>query len=83
MNCFKCSEIILSLKGFIEHLTLIHKLQDGYSFKCCENNCTREYSSLNSFKKHLKSHFVQHCSEKVSYNIPDNVNSIHNEHKKI
>lgn len=55
-RCFLCNEGMNSLKLLVLHFRIIHKLTDKSEFRCSEKNCTRSYLSLNSFKKHFKTH---------------------------
>ncbi|CAG9818760.1 unnamed protein product [Phaedon cochleariae] len=50
------------------HFRLIHKLTDNSEYLCSEKNCGRSYLSINSFKKHFKTHNEKSDSESTLSN---------------
>lgn len=56
--CFLCRSVINSLKLLCVHFKMVHRLTENCIYKSCEQKCSRSYLSLNSFKKHFKSHDV-------------------------
>jgi hypothetical protein len=55
-TCFICKTVTTSIKSLSAHFSLIHSDHAIERYICCEENCSRHFSLLNSFKKHLKSH---------------------------
>lgn len=54
--CFLCNKYFVSINFLISHFNINHDLKSVPEYICKENDCFRSFSSLNSFKKHLKSH---------------------------
>lgn len=57
-TCNICNEIYATSKALITHLKIVHGCHNESIFQCAELNCNRLFSSLNSFRKHLKTHVV-------------------------
>jgi hypothetical protein len=57
-TCYICNLQVQSCKGLIKHYKSLHLLTETSIFKCTENACCRVFSTLNSFRKHMKSHNV-------------------------
>ncbi|CAH1109399.1 unnamed protein product [Psylliodes chrysocephalus] len=51
-----CNNVYSEVKSLMTHLKLFHGVQEMSVFKCAESDCTRDFSSAASFKKHLKTH---------------------------
>lgn len=54
--CFICNEHFEIPPHLIVQLNIFHDIGNIKKFLCKELNCLREFSSLNSFKKHISSH---------------------------
>lgn len=54
--CSICNNVYSEVKSLMTHLKLFHGVQEMSVFKCAESDCTRDFSSAASFKKHLKTH---------------------------
>lgn len=55
-TCGFCSTVYKDIKNLITHMKLFHDSNELSHYKCVEENCFRNFTSLNSFKKHLKKH---------------------------
>jgi len=55
-SCFLCNKFFVSINFLTSHLNIQHDVKSITEYICKENECLRSFSSLNSFKKHLKQH---------------------------
>lgn len=53
--CSFCNESFYTCNALITHLKLIHKAQEHSIFFCIEAQCNRNFPSLNSYRKHIRS----------------------------
>lgn len=62
-KCSHCSNQCDNFKYLITHLKLLHNCGENQKYQCIEDNCFRNFSNLNSFRKHLKTHeIIEVCS---------------------
>lgn len=54
MKCYLCKRSFDSIKFLICHYRIVHKLEKNSTYVCVENNCTRSFSLLDSFRNHLQ-----------------------------
>lgn len=54
-QCFVCFSNLINFNLLLLHLKTYHSSYITV-YKCLETNCSRSFSSLNSFKKHIKLH---------------------------
>lgn len=52
-GCFVCSKLFNNSNDLCDHNKLRHSTNE---YVCCQLNCHRKFSSIRSFKKHLKTH---------------------------
>lgn len=86
--CYVCNISIGSIRALSCHFYICHHLGPASVYKCKQNDCFRNFNSLQSFKKHLKlkhtdasnsnsetsnSGYDQH-SAKDTFELPDNNN---------
>lgn len=57
-QCFLCSLNNLVYKDLLKHLKNIHNLRENSVYKCVEINCSRTYSSKDSYINHLKKYHI-------------------------
>lgn len=73
MECFKCHKNFDSLQHLLLHLKFGHDFLDNDVYKCTAENCGKQYTSLNSFKKHCRHlHPCELSRDNVIY-IPERV----------
>lgn len=53
MKCYICSQNFPSVKALILHMKIKHSFTDG-PINCMEEGCYRNFTNLNSFRKHCK-----------------------------
>lgn len=73
--CCQCFVKFTDVKSLMVHLKLVHDKTENSEYKCAETHCYRNFSSLNSFKKHLKVHTAVKVTTVTSHisarNIPN------------
>lgn len=52
--CNECRAILRSIGVLCTHLQMIHSFNVLSIYTCAQNNCSREYDSVKSFRKHLR-----------------------------
>lgn len=57
-SCFICKESFLLISELCKHFKIKHVIHDFKEHTCVELNFNRSLHLLNSFKKHLASHFT-------------------------
>uniref|UniRef100_A0A1Y1NC62 C2H2-type domain-containing protein n=1 Tax=Photinus pyralis TaxID=7054 RepID=A0A1Y1NC62_PHOPY len=55
-KCKVCSTIFQNINSLITHMRILHRAQDNDSFICGEPLCNRNFSSLRTYRQHLKVH---------------------------
>lgn len=58
LSCFLCDKFFASVNFLTSHLNIEHDIKCITEYICKENECFRSFSSLNSFKKHIKQHNI-------------------------
>lgn len=58
MICFKCNDVFDSTSNLFLHFKYVHNLKTNDIYQCTEPNCTRVFSTSNSFRKHIKGNHV-------------------------
>lgn len=54
MQCFLCKKTFISAKALINHIQVYHSLSAHSEYVCCEKSCGQAFSSVQSFRRHLK-----------------------------
>lgn len=57
-SCFLCNKFFATVNFLTSHFNIQHDIKNITEYICKENECFRSFSSLNSFKKHLKQHNI-------------------------
>ncbi|XP_024884336.1 uncharacterized protein LOC112462665, partial [Temnothorax curvispinosus] len=52
-HCTECGLLVLSVQALQIHNTIVHNLSNSAVFRCKENDCFRDFTTWNAFKKHL------------------------------
>lgn len=77
-KCFKCLSNLANFNLLFLNFKVYHANNITF-YKCLEDNCLRSFSSLNSFKKHVKphinnspiSHDLNNISNNNHFDLPD------------
>ena len=73
MKCFKCDIACETTNNLLLHLKHVHSLQKKDLYKCTGDNCSRIYNSLNSFRKHLSTHYETNTAPLTKKEITKNL----------
>lgn len=52
-HCTECDHLTPSIQALQIHNTIAHNLSNSAVFRCKENDCSRDFSTWKTFKKHL------------------------------
>lgn len=74
INYFICNSKFNSINYLIIHLRIYHELNSIKEFVCKSPNCWRSFSQLNSFKKHLNTHYISNYNNQNINNFNLNTN---------
>uniref|UniRef100_A0A1Y1N0F2 C2H2-type domain-containing protein n=1 Tax=Photinus pyralis TaxID=7054 RepID=A0A1Y1N0F2_PHOPY len=77
-TCGVCHISYSNIKDLMTHLKHVHNLGENSKYNCNELNCYRNFPSLNSYRKHLKSHKNVHVVVQTS-NTCGNTSGSHEE----
>lgn len=70
LPCFICNEVLFSVNDYLSHLRIKHaQIYNLSEFKCTFSNCSRIFSDVENFRRHLK----KHTSGKINTNNEINV----------
>jgi len=75
-TCHECRAILHSIDALCTHLQIIHCFNVLSIYICAQDGCSREYDTVKSFRKHLKTkHPIRpHLGMQVIENVlPENV----------
>jgi len=69
--CNECRAALRSISALCTHLQTIHSFSVNI-YTCAQDDCNREYDSIKSFRKHLRTrHLIRpHLRVKVMENAP-------------
>lgn len=63
--CKDCHFQLPSITALCCHLQIIHLYNVFSTYKCAQNDCSREYNSVKAFKKHLRDKHSAHVFNDV------------------
>lgn len=57
-KCHYCCKYFSTGNFLITHMKVFHRCQENGTFVCAEQNCSRNFPNLKTFRKHLKCHVI-------------------------